>query len=190
LLEARGTDSYQGTGFSRAVSGIVKSFGFSHCFMAKPARNSERQAIVAGVRTFFVSSRTIQGKHLLQSERSAELLIDVFRSYPLAGRFKVHEFVIMPDHFHVLISVDGNTSIERAIQLIKGSFSFRRKKELGLIGEIWQRGFSEVRVTARKSFIAHKKYIHENPVKAGLAAAPEDFPYGSACLRKKRTASG
>jgi putative transposase len=158
--------------------------------MAKPLRNSSRQSIVAGVRTFFVSSRTVQGKHLLQSQRSAVLLIDVLRSYTLAGKFKVHEFVVMPDHFHVLVSVDGDTSIERAVQLIKGGFSFRRKKELGLAGEIWQRGFSEVRVTDRKSFIAHKEYIDANPVKAGLAARAEDYPYCSAYLREKKKASG
>ena len=91
--------------------------------MAKPVRNSTRHSIIAGVRTFFVSSRTVQGKHLLQSQRSAELLIDVLRSYTLAGRFKVHEFVVMPDHFHVLVSLNGDTSIERAVQLIKGGSS-------------------------------------------------------------------
>ncbi|MGB9123637.1 MAG: transposase [Candidatus Angelobacter sp.] len=163
---------------------------FSPCPMAKPLRNSSRQSIVAGVRTFFVSSRTVQGKHLLQSQRSADLLIDVLRSYTLAGKFKVHEFVVMPDHFHVLISLDGDTSIERAAQLIKGGFSFRRKKELGLAGEIWQRGFSEVRIIDRTSFLAHKEYIDENPVKAGLAARAEDYPYCSAYLRKKKKASG
>ncbi len=158
--------------------------------MAKPVRNSARQSIVAGVRTFFVSSRTIQGKHLLQSQRSAELLIDVLRSYTLAGKFKAHEFVVMPDHFHVLLSLNADTSIERAAQLIKGGFSFRRKKELGLEGEIWQRGFSEVRVLDRKSFLAYKKYIDDNPVKAGLAATAEDYPYCSAYWRKKKKASG
>jgi putative transposase len=158
--------------------------------MAKPARNSSRQAIVAGARTFFVSSKTAQGREILRTRRSAELLIDVLRSYTLAGKFKVHEFVVMPDHFHVLLSVDGDTSIERAVQLIKGSYSFRRKKELGLVGEIWQRGFSEVRVTDKNSFLAHKEYIDDNPVKAGLATRAEDYPYCSAYLRKKKKASG
>jgi putative transposase len=164
--------------------------GFSPCPMAKPLRNSSRQAIVAGVRAFFVSSRTVQGKHLLQSQRSADLLIDVLRAYTLAGKFKVHEFVVMPDHFHVLLSLDAETSIERAVQLIKGGFSFRRKKELGLEGEIWQRGFSEVRVIDRTSFLAHKEYIDDDPVKAGLAARAEDYPYCSAYSRKKKNASG
>jgi putative transposase len=97
--------------------------------MAKPLRNSSRRAVVAGARTFFVSSKTNQGRPLLQMEKPALLFIDVLRSYTLKGSFKVHEFVVMPDHFHVLVTLDRNTSIERAVQLIKGNFSFRRKKE-------------------------------------------------------------
>jgi putative transposase len=96
----------------------------------------------------------------------------------------------MPDHFHVLLTVDGKTSIERAVQLIKGGYSFRRNTELGLAGEIWPPGFSEVRIRDRKSFLAHKKYIDENPVKAGLAKSAEEYPYCSAYFRKKKKSSG
>jgi putative transposase len=120
----------------------------------------------------------------------AERSRDVLRTNTLARKFKVHEFVVMPDHFHVLLTVDGNTSIERALQLIKGGYSFRRGKELGLEGEIWPPGFSEVRVMDRKSYLAHKKYIDENPVKAGLAKTAEEYPYCSAYFRKKKKASG
>jgi putative transposase len=158
--------------------------------MTKLARNSPRQAIIAGARTFFVGSKTSLGRQLLQSKLAAELLIDVLRSYTLAGKFKVHEFVVMPNHFHLLITLNADTSIERAMQLIKGGYSFRRKKERGLAGEIWQRGFSEVRVTDKNSFNAHREYIDNNPVKAGLAARAEDYPYCSAYLRKKKKASG
>jgi len=96
----------------------------------------------------------------------------------------------MPDHFHVLMSLDEKTSVERAVQLIKGNFSFRRKKELGLTGEVWQRGFSEVRVIDRASFLAHKEYIDQNPVKTGLAQRAEDYPYCSAYLRNNKSRSG
>jgi putative transposase len=67
-----------------------------------------------------------------QAQNEAELFIDVLRTNTLAGKFKLHDFVVMPDHFHVLLTVDGNTSIERAVQLIKGGYSFRRNKELRL----------------------------------------------------------
>ena len=35
------------------------------------------------------------------------LLIDVLRSYVAAGKFRVHDFVVMPDHVHLLITVDA-----------------------------------------------------------------------------------
>ena len=158
--------------------------------MVKLTRKSNRRDIVAGVRTFFAGSKTYMGRCYFRAQNEAELFIDVLRTNTLAGKFKVREFVVMPDHFHVLITLDGNTSIERALQLIKGGYSFRRNKELGLADEIWQPGFSETRILDRKSFLAHKKYIDENPVKAGLAKSAEEYPYCSAYFRKKKKASG
>ena len=158
--------------------------------MVKLTRKSNRRNIIAGKRTFFAGCKTYMERRFFEAQNEAELFIDVLRTYTLAGKFKVHEFVVMPDHFHVLLTVDGNTSIERAIQLIKGGHSFRRNTELGLDGEIWPPGFSDVRVLDRKSYLAHKKYIDENPVKAGLAKSVGEYPYCSAYLRKKKKASG
>jgi putative transposase len=154
--------------------------------MAKPARNSAPTEILSTSRTFFVSSRTSMGQALLQSERDAGLFIDVLRSYVAAGKFTVHDFVVMPDHVHLQMTLDRTMSIEKAMQLIKGGFSFRLKKEFGYLGEVWQRGFSEVRVENRGSFLAYREYIEQNPVKAGLARTPEEFPYSSAYLRKQK----
>lgn len=123
---------------------------------------------------------------LFQSDRFAMLLIDTMRSYVKAGKFVIHDFVVMPNHLHVTLTVDNLTSIEKAIQLIKGRFSYRAKKELGYQGEIWQPGFSEVRITDRASFLKHRKYIEQNPVKAGLADKPEKYPYGSAYFKKQK----
>lgn len=158
--------------------------------MARPQRNSEPDKLRGIARTFFVSSKTFQGKALLQSERSALLFIDTLRSYVEAGKFIVHDFVVMPDHVHLSITIDNMTSIEKAVQLIKGGYSYRRKKELGDLGEIWQKGFSEVRITSRASFVKHREYIDQNPVKAGLAKTPEEYPYGSAYLKKQKKNSG
>ena len=59
-----------------------------------------------------------------------------------SGKMTVHDIVIMPNHVHILMTVPGETSLEKAMQLIKGSFSFRANEELGFRGEIWQRGYS------------------------------------------------
>ena len=156
--------------------------------MARPSRNTSRDAIQDGPRTFFVTSKTIEGRSLLQTERMANLFIDVLRNYATARKFGLHDFVAMPNHFHLQLTIKGDITIEKAVGLVKGHFSYRAKKELGYEFEIWQPGFSDERVWDRESFLRHRKYIDENPVKAGLADKPENYPYGSAYFRARKKA--
>ena len=130
------------------------------------------------------------GKRLLQSERNASLLIDVLRSLVSERAFKLHDFVIMPDHLHSLLTVDGQTTIEKAMQLVKGRFSFRLSKEYRFTGDVWQRGFSEVQVLGRGSFERHRTYIAENPVKAGLVASPNQYPFSYGFLVNLKSLQG
>src|ERR1039457_2638720 len=145
--------------------------------MARPARNALPDNILSSARTFFATTKTSQGRALLQSERNARLMIDVLRSYVTAGKFRLHDFVVMPDHLHVWLTVGDGMTGERAMQFIKGGFSYRWKKECGYWGELWQRGFSETRVEDRQSFIKHRNYMAATPVKAGLVDSQEEFPY-------------
>jgi len=156
--------------------------------MARPARHANPSQVLSPSRTFFVTTKTSMGRALLQSERNATLLIDVLRSYVVGRKFQLHDFVVMPDHVHLLITVGGDMTIERAMQFVKGGFSFRLRKESGYLGEVWQRGFSEVRVDDRESFLRYRDYIAENPVKAGLVDSPEEFPYCFTYLAKQKAA--
>ena len=124
--------------------------------MAIPRRRADPEHVRAQERTFFVTSSIWDKRRLLQSERSAGLLVEVLYDYRKQGKYRLHEFVIMLDHCHVLITVDAGMTIERAAQFIKGGFSFRAARYFGWKGEVWQRGFSEVRV------------LDENPI-AGTA---------------------
>jgi putative transposase len=145
--------------------------------MSKPTRSADPHNIKASSRTFFVTTKTSMGKCLLQSERNAYLLIDVLRTNVKAKKFQIHDFVIMPDHIHLLITVGEGVTIERAVQLIKGGFSYRLKKEFGYPQEVWHRGFADEHVNDRETFLAYRDYIAQNPVKAGLVDSPDKFPY-------------
>ena len=105
-----------------------------------------------------------------------------------SGKITVHDFVIMPNHVHILMAVPGEMTLEKAMQQIKGGFSFRANKELGFRGEVWQRGYSDVRILDDQSFQQHREYIENNPVKVGLANLPEEYPFGTAYLKKKKHA--
>ena len=92
----------------------------------------------------------------------------------------------MPDHLHLLLTVYDEMTIEKAMQFIKGRFSHRLKQEFGYLGEVWHRGFTEVQVMNRESFETHRKYIAQNPVKVGLAATADEFPFCFRYLAKRK----
>ena len=159
--------------------------------MAHPARNAASANILNPSRIFFATTKTSMSNRLLQSERNATLLIDVLRSLVAEHRFKLHDFVVMPDHVHLLIEVTNDMTIEKAMQLIKDRFSHRLSHEFGYQDEVWQRGFTEVQAMNQQNFEAHRTYIAENPIKAGLAASREEYPFCFFNLaRKKRDLVG
>lgn len=148
--------------------------------MPVPQRNASASNIGPGDRTFFVSSSIAGGRSLLQTERSAQLFIEGLYSYREQSKYRLHEFVAMPNHVHVLITVGPELSVEKAVQFIKGGFAFRAGKAFGFKAPVWSHGFSEVRVLSPESYIEHRRYIHENPVKKGLAQSAAEFPFSSA----------
>ena len=86
----------------------------------------------------------------------------------------------MPEHVHLLITLPSGLTIEKAMQFIKGGFSFQAGKELRVSGTIWQRGFSEVRIFELEGFHARKHYIRQNAVQTGLVTESEKFRFCSA----------
>ena len=108
----------------------------------------------------------------------ASLLVNVLLHYRDQKKYLLHEFVVMPNHFHLLTT--PCESLERALQLVKGGFSYRARKELGFIGEIWQSSYYDHRVRDWGEYERCRIYIHHNPVKRKLVAVAEEYAYSSA----------
>jgi REP-associated tyrosine transposase len=174
----QGSRFVSGHAFRRAVT--TEKGSASAAAMSIPIRHSHPESVLASERTFFVTSSTWGRQRLLQSDRSAGLFIVVLYEYRAQSKYQLHEFVVMPDHFHVLLTVGAQMTVERAVQFIKGGFAFRAGRELGLRSPIWQKGFSEARVQDEESFTVRRTYIRNNPVAASLVQEPEKYVYSSA----------
>jgi len=136
-----------------------------------------REHATNNAQTYFVTSDTWERRALFNAEPWARLFFKTLLSHR-GESYSLHEFVLMPDHFHLLIT--PMTSLEKAVQLIKGGFSFRAKKDLGSNLEIWRRGFADHRVRDHEDYDKHAHYIHLNPVKKHLCSDPNEYRYSSA----------
>ena len=115
---------------------------------------------------------------LFRNERWARLLIETIYRYRQQGIFLLHAFVIMPEHFHALLT--PATTLEKAVQYIKGGFSREAKLRFKWGFPIWQKSFTDHRIRDAQDCDNHIQYIYLNPVKRHLCERPSEYPYSSA----------
>jgi putative transposase len=133
-----------------------------------------REAVSRSGQTYFVSSQTVDRQPFFRHERWAILMQEVLQHYR-GDSYLLHAYVVMPDHIHLIISPKG--ALERAMQNIKGGFSFPAKSAFKWKHNIWQVGFSDHRIRDAEDWDLHIAYMRHNPVKNKLCLSSEDYRY-------------
>lgn len=128
------------------------------------------------VRTYFVTTVTANRRRLFQVQSNADLIHDTLQSYRRQDQYLLHAFVIMPDPLHLLLTPAPDVSLEKALQFIKGGFSFRLKSKR----EVWERSFNEAQIRTAAKFVACRKYIEENPVRGRIVSSASEYEFSSA----------
>jgi len=86
----------------------------------------------------------------------------------------------MPDHLHALIMPKNGHTISAVMQKIKSLVAKRLREETGQSGNIWQKSFYDFIVISQERLLEKIQYIHNNPVRKGLANTIKEFSYSSA----------
>jgi putative transposase len=133
--------------------------------------------------TYFITICTHMQQNLFQREEIAELMVATFVKYRDAGEFELHEYVVMPNHVHLLVSLNGEQKLGRVIQLIKGGFSHALREHGITLPAVWQQRYHDRRVRDAGELAEFSQYIRQNPVRRGLVKGGEEYPYSSAANR-------
>ena len=131
--------------------------------------------------TYFVTTDTWQKRQIFKVDEVAGIVVQRLLFCRDQGKYFLHGFVLMPDHLHLLLTPGDDTTLERAMQLIKGGSSHEIHKRRDHKMKIWQPGFHEWTVRGSKDYDTKLEYIHLNPVRAGLVERPEQWLSSSAC---------
>ena len=116
--------------------------------------------------TYFLTCVAYRRRQAFLAPAAAKVAYETILRSAEMGRFRLHAFVIMPDHVHVLFEPGEKFSLERCVQFIKGGISFNLRETVK--GEIWQREYHDHRVRDDDEFLAYRGYIERNPSKRGL----------------------
>ncbi len=130
--------------------------------------------------TYFVTSRTWQGRRIFINAAVCEIFRTALLRYRDEGHYLLHAFVLMPEHFHLLITPAEDVALEHTVQFIKGGSAHRIREERKLMFPVWQRGFSDHRIRDYGDYETHFRYIEQNPVKRRIVTAASEYEWSSA----------
>ncbi len=128
---------------------------------------------------YFITSITKSRFPLFKNQAAVYLLIRVITLNKIPLQYKVYGFIIMPDHFHIIIHPFGNHNISNIMKNIKANFSRSYNIQINTQGSIWQKGFYDEGVRSEQMLNNFLAYIHNNPIKHDIAENINEYAYSS-----------
>ncbi len=140
----------------------------------------------------FITCSCYQRRPGLGTARRRDLFLTILEQARRRYRFVVLGYVVMPEHFHLLISEPQEGDPSTVMQVVKQRFaqrvlplSRRRRSELqsslwdNRATHVWQARFYDFNVWTERKRVEKLRYMHRNPVKRGLVIEPEQWPWSS-----------
>lgn len=122
------------------------------------------------------------GACYLRESRVAQLAQDTLLHFD-GERYRLLAWVVMPNHLHVLAQFLADHPLSKVMHSWKSYIANQGNKLLGRSGRFWQREYFDRFIRNERHYRNAVQYVESNPVRAGLAARPEGWPYSSAGLR-------
>ena len=124
-----------------------------------------------------------------------DLFVQVLEQMRRRFAMSIYGYVAMPDHVHLLVSEPERGVLADAIHYLKLSFAKRLVAQVSQVAQVrapllganlgipsgvfWQKRYYDRNVRDEREFVEKLRYIHRNPVKAGLCNLPEDWRWSS-----------
>jgi len=128
-------------------------------------------------REYLVTCVTGQRQPVFTDFVAARLLVDELRRSQREGHCEWLAWVVMPDHFHGLLSLAENSDLSRLMNQIKGCGARSVNLYLARQGALWQPGFHDHALRTEENRLAIARYVVANPLRAGLVKKLADYPH-------------
>ena len=128
---------------------------------------------------YHVLNRGNEKQTIFMEDENYQFFLRRFRKYVIQGKQEVIAYCLMPNHFHLLLKETEDDRLKETMQGLQTSYAKAVNKRFQKTGHLFQDTYKKIRIESDEQLLHLTRYIHMNPVKAGLVPHPEDWPYSS-----------
>lgn len=127
---------------------------------------------------YHVSARANRKEMIMDAEEMKDLFLIVLARAKHKFNFRIENFCIMGNHFHLIIQPMNGANLSSIMQWILSVFAMTWNRQHKLTGHVWgERFFSRI-ITSIIDYLRIAQYINENPVKAGQTERSDTWRHG------------
>lgn len=117
---------------------------------------------------------------IFKSREDSIYFINLLKKYSLRFGLKIYHWVIMPNHYHLLLELEAPKRISKIMAGLSKAYSCYHHKVYSTVGFLWQGRFKLQPVQKDDYLVACGRYIERNPVRAGMVNKSYEYSYSSA----------
>ncbi len=106
-------------------------------------------------------------------------LLALVEEHARAAQVAVHAYVLMSNHFHLVATPETAEGIPRMMQAVGRRYVRYFNQAQSRTGTLWEGRYRSTLIQAERYLLACMVYLDLNPVRAGLVAGPQDYPWSS-----------
>jgi putative transposase len=127
---------------------------------------------------YHVFNRGISKKTIIFSDYHKLLFIKLLDDISQKFNVKIHAYCLMTNHYHILIETP-NANLDKAMHYLGRNLSLQINKSLNADGALFKDRYRSLLVDSDQYLLQVSRYIHLNPVEAGLVDHPEQYKWSS-----------
>lgn len=116
----------------------------------------------------------------LAEEKHRNVFVRLMEELRVKFRFAVVGYVVMPDHFRLLMREPEIDTTAHAIETLEARYRRRYNSSARSDEQVWESRFSDAHIVNADAVAASLASMHAEPVKAGLSASAEEWEWSSA----------
>lgn len=129
-------------------------------------------------KTYHVMIRGNERKSIFLDDEDRSRFIEILYEKSKENKYTVYAYCLMDNHVHLLIA-EGSNAISLIMKRINVSYAYYFNKKYGRIGHLFQDRFKSEVIEEDTYLLAVVRYIHNNPVKAGIVEKIQDYQWSS-----------
>ena len=127
---------------------------------------------------YHIMLRGNERKNIFISDEDKQQFMEALVEKKLENRFFLHAFCLMDNHIHLMIS-EGTEDVAQAMKRITVSYVYYFNKKYKRVGHLFQDRFKSEVIEQDSYILSLARYIHQNPVKAGMVQKAADYKWSS-----------